>query len=145
MVDLLSRPIPGQSLTSPPGGAPWEHPPRFTDPDEALNYLFDKLTSNKREATKLVLLLKHGASAESIARTLLMAGFMQGLWTPDVSLLIGKTLAYIIASIGKRAGVNVKMRNPDDDYDKFLSQFVGKGETESAPAPDESKMFAGLQ
>ena len=34
-VDPFDAPIPGQSLTDEPGNYPWEHPPQYTNPEEA--------------------------------------------------------------------------------------------------------------
>ena len=38
-VNPFDAPIPGQSLTDRPGNAAWEHPPQFTGPNEALEYI----------------------------------------------------------------------------------------------------------
>ena len=40
-VNRLDAPIPGQSLTDEPGNYPWEHPPKTTDPEDALNKFWD--------------------------------------------------------------------------------------------------------
>ena len=39
----FDAPIPGQGLTDEPGNYPWEHPPQFTDPDEAAEFVWDRL------------------------------------------------------------------------------------------------------
>ena len=40
----FDAPVPGQSLTDKPGNYPWEHPPQYTDSQEASEYVWDKLT-----------------------------------------------------------------------------------------------------
>ena len=39
----FDAPIPGQSLTDTPGNAKWEHPPQFTDVEEASEHVWDRL------------------------------------------------------------------------------------------------------
>ncbi len=34
----FDAPVAGQGLTDEPGNYPWEHPPQFTDPDEAAEF-----------------------------------------------------------------------------------------------------------
>lgn len=102
--DEFSAPIPGQSLTDTPGNFPWEKPPRFTDPDEALDEVFERLSSEDG-IIQTIALLEAGLSVEAIVRTIMFAGFAQGHWTPDVALLIAEPLYFVVAAIGKKAGV----------------------------------------
>lgn len=122
--DLFDRPIPGQSLTRPPKSSPFEHPPQFVDRDKALDVLWDKLTQ-KREALRIVAMLHKGIPCEAISRTILLAGFMEGKWTVDLVLQMARTLTFMIAAIGTKAGVtDVKIKNPDIEQQEFLSQFI---------------------
>lgn len=123
MVNPLKAPIPGQSLTGTPGGSPWEHPPRFTDVDEALEYLEAKLMS-KKNLTQLLILLKSGVSAEAAARTILLAGFMNGLWNVDLILLMAPIAMYMITGLAQAKGIKVKVRNEDKAYNKFLDKYI---------------------
>ena len=42
---LMSRPVPGMSLTQNPESPwPWEKPPEFTVVEKAVEYIFDELT-----------------------------------------------------------------------------------------------------
>ena len=48
MIDnIFDAPTPGQSLTDTPGNAAWEHPPEFTDVEEASEYLWQNLHEEK--------------------------------------------------------------------------------------------------
>ena len=38
---------PGHSLTDSPQGYPWENPPQFTNPDDAVDFIVDKLRDKK--------------------------------------------------------------------------------------------------
>lgn len=124
VMNLFDAPIPGQSLTQQPGSSPWEMPPKFTSPDDALEFTFEKLT-NPAEATKLALMLKKGIPAEYIANNLLFVGASQALWNMDVALLIKKTLVQQIVSVGHLLKVkNIKIKNSNPEQDKFYYGFL---------------------
>lgn len=148
-INLLDAPIPGQSLTMQKGAMAFEHPPRFTNIYEATDFILEGLLAKKRK-TQVVLLLKQGASCESIARTILMAGCMGSYWTPDMALLMGKTVMYTIYTIGTLAGVkSIKMKNPDVKYEKFLDGMLKTMPQEPTPSvetttPAQSSIFKTL-
>lgn len=125
--DDFSAPVPGESLTKIPGGAPYEQPPQFTDIQEAAEYMFDTLVE-PRQSARVVTLLKHGATCEAIARTLVFTGFMSGKWTPDVALLISRPVLYMIVAVAERAKTNGLLKkytilNPDLEQESFMSGF----------------------
>lgn len=150
MVDIFSAPIPGQSLTKPKGGAPYEHPSRFSDIDEALEYIFDELTFSKTKSTQLLAMLSKGAPAEALARTILMAGFMGGMWTVDMALMMGPTVMYMIAAIGHKKGIKVKIRVPNRSHEKTLASIakINPEQSKSVKAltttPKTGPIFEGL-
>ena len=41
--NIFDTPIPGQSLTNTPGNYPWEHPPQYTNIEDATEYVWDIL------------------------------------------------------------------------------------------------------
>lgn len=124
---IFDAPIPGQSLTQEPGATPMEQPPQFADIDAALEFLLDKLTQ-KRQAVRLVLMLKKGITAEYIAKSILFDGFSRGKWSPDLAMLMLRIVMAMIIAIGTNAGVkDMKVLNPDINQDKFLDQFLTDG------------------
>ena len=42
-LDRFNRPPPGHSLTGPQGKWSWEKPPRFADPEEAIDFVIDQI------------------------------------------------------------------------------------------------------
>ncbi len=121
--DPFNAPISGESLTMQPGGAPFEQPPQFADPDEAAEYVFDRVT-DKRQAERLVALLQSGVPVEDVARTIVFSGFMQGKWTVDVGMLILRPVMYQIAAIGARVGISdMKITPPDTEQNDFISNL----------------------
>jgi hypothetical protein len=147
--DLFQAPIPGQSLTQEQGGAPFEHPPQFTDPNDALEYMFDKLTE-ARQVVRLVLMVKKGVPVEYIARAIVFQGFSSGKWTPDVAMLMLRIVMAMIISIVVQKGVKPTIFNPDKEQKAFLDGFLDMaGDTppvkqEEAAPKGISEEFTGL-
>ena len=140
-MDPFSAPIPGQSLTTPPGSTAYEKPPQQSRPEEALEYLWTKF-NDSRQATRLLLQLKKGIPVEFIARTVLFQGFTEGLWTVDLAFLMGPTVIRMIAAIGHNKRIpNMVIRNPDVDQEKYLSGFVDLLDTDTKKKPDTFKGF----
>jgi len=132
----FDAPIPGQSLTDEPGSRNWEKPPKFARPQEALDYIWGRMTEEP-QTVKLLALLENGLPAQGVAETILFAGFSEGLWTPDVMLLIGKPVLAMVAALGKRAGIEVKIGSRDrDELDDFLEELAGSGAVRKRSAPD---------
>ena len=101
----FDAPIPGQSLTDTPGNAPWEHPPQYTDPEQILEGLYDKIT-NGEFTEQLIAMLDAGVPVEAVVRVMVFSGFMQGKFTPDVGFMIVEPLMKLVAAVGIRAGVS---------------------------------------
>ena len=102
--DVLRGPIPGQSLTTEPGGRPWEQPPQFVHAEEALNFYVDSITMPKR-ASALFMILEREYPVISLVDTMIMAGVMQGLHTVDVGILIAPALFTLITGLADRADI----------------------------------------
>jgi len=101
----FDAPIPGQSLTDEPGNYPWEHPPKTTDPQDALNKFWDRLT-DPEIAEEMIAMMDAGIPVEALARILTFTGFAEGEFTPDVGFLTIEPLMKMLAAIGIRAGVD---------------------------------------
>ena len=100
----FDAPVPGQSLTDTPGNNPWEHPPQYTDPEEAAEYIWQTL--HRKEFTEQIIgMLDAGIPVEAIGRIILFGGFTEGKFSPDVAFIITETIMKMIASIGVQGGV----------------------------------------
>ena len=102
--DLFSAPIPGQSLTSTPGSAPYEKPARFNTPDEAMDFYMSRL-QNDSVVYPLIAALEAGVPVKRIVQSMVMQGVGEGLYTPDVSLLILEDLSMLLVAIAKETGI----------------------------------------
>ncbi len=102
--DPFDAPVPGQSLTDTPGNYPWEHPAQFVDPEEATEYIWDRLHADDF-AEQVVAMLDAKIPVEAIGRTILFAGFMEGKFSPDLAFIITEPVMKMIAAIGLQGGV----------------------------------------
>jgi hypothetical protein len=111
----FKRPIPGQSLTdSPEAPRPFESPPKFTDRTKVLEYYFDLLT--EEDTYEAVLdTLESGVSIMEVVQVLLMQGFQEGLYNPDMMLMIAEPVAYMIAALAERAEVDFTIMGDEDE------------------------------
>ena len=107
----FDTPVPGQSLTDTPGNYPWEHPPRFTEADEAADHLWNRM-SEPEFAEQIIAMLDAGVPVEAIGRTVLFGGFLKGTFNPDVAFIIAEPVMKMIATIGviaKVKNINISM------------------------------------
>lgn len=120
----FDAPIPGQSLTVAPGTHPFEKPPKYTKLDDAMSFLFQSCTQTNN-LHRLLAMMESGISIEAIAKTLLFAGFSQGLWTPDLYLLMMKPTAAMLMAIAKKAGIPVRNKiNEADKTANFIADLA---------------------
>lgn len=109
---MINAPIPGSSLTKEPGKHPWEKPPTYTDPHEAAQYIWDSMM--KIEAfVHVISALEDGAPASGLTDSILMQGVMHGKFTLDVAILLQDAVFTMLATMGAKAGIKVKLRAHD--------------------------------
>ena len=53
-----------------------------------------------------------------IVQVLIFQGFQDGLFNPDMMLMVAEPLAYMIAALAERADVDFVIMNDDDDDDE---------------------------
>ena len=107
--------IPGQSLTNDPENPKaFEKPPQYTDRTEVLENYFEMLTE---EETYLSIMdsLEEGVTVMEIVQVLIFQGFQDGLFNPDMMLMVAEPLAYMIAALAERADVDFVIMNDDDE------------------------------
>jgi len=119
LVNLSSKGavIPGQSLTNNPENPyPWETPPEFANPREALDDIVGSIM--QPEAMKnIVSALAQGAAVADLGTAILYAKFNEGKITPDVMMLLAEPVMYTIMAIGEEA--NIKYNIEGDDLDEL--------------------------
>lgn len=103
----FNGPIPGESLTKPPGNAPWEKPAKYAKVEEALAFYMDKF-ENPKALEDFLFILSNDMPLELMIDNLLGMGEMKGLHTTDVSFLIGPVLHEYLKLMADAAGVKYR-------------------------------------
>jgi len=109
----FDAPIPGQSLTDEPGNYPWEHPPKYTNINEAAESIFERITEEE-SVMNMLAMLKSGVPVEAITRTLLFAGFSEGKFNPDLGILLTPIIMAMIIGIAKKGNIKEIVITLDD-------------------------------
>jgi len=109
----FSKAPPGHSLTGTPGKWPWERPPKYATPAEAVDGLIDNLEKPDIQEYH-VQLMAAGVSIEEIVGTAARVGFMEGLFTVDVAELIKAPLAIYLMGLATEADIPAKVFNTKD-------------------------------
>ena len=107
--------IPGQSLTnSPDQPYNWERPSEYTNPREAMMYVFESLTVPET-TTNILLSLNKGVGVIDIASITLYAGFLEGKWNPDLMLLLMEPTMYMVMALAEKADIPYSLEAGDDE------------------------------
>lgn len=113
---LFSGPIPGEGLTSDPTNPkPWERPPEFTELEKAQEYIFTNLMENNED---FIGLIGQGIPVDHIATTVVMGGFMQGKWTPDLMMLLIEPVIYMLLFLAEQTGIDYVIS--EDEEEEYL-------------------------
>jgi hypothetical protein len=109
------RAIPGQSLTNDPSQPyNWERPAEYTNPREAMLYVFETLTVPDTTANVL-LSISNGVGVVDIASITLYSGFLEGKWSPDLMLLLMEPTMYMIMALAEKADIPYSLEAGDDE------------------------------
>jgi len=121
-INPFNAAIPGQSLTDNPGNGAWEHPPEFSDVEEATDYIYGRL-QKKESLKRIVVLLKMGIPIEALVKIITFSGFLEGKWTVDGAKLLDPIVAMMIASIAELGKIPAKAGlgnvNDEDFFDEM--------------------------
>ena len=113
--------IPGQSLTnSPDQPYNWERPSEYTNPREAMMYVFESLTVPET-TTNILLSLSNGVGVIDIASITLYSGFLEGKWNPDLMLLLMEPTMYMIMALAEKANIDFDLEAGDRDKPEEMS------------------------
>ena len=107
--------IPGQSLTNDPNQPyNWEKPAEYSNPKEAMLYVFETLTVPET-TTNVLLSLSNGVGVIDIASITLYSGFLEGKWNPDLMILLMEPTRYMVMALAEKAGIEYNLEAGDDE------------------------------
>jgi hypothetical protein len=115
--------------------------------EEATEFLWDKMTEPEI-AEQIIAMLDAGVPVETLARTALFGGFLNGKFTPDVAFTIVEPVIKMIATIGITANVpNIRISQDDVTNKKEIRSAVQlklQAEKTAKEIQDEIKEDKGL-
>ena len=115
--NLMQAAIPGQSLTDTPKNFPWERPAEYTDPTQAAQYELDKL--NQPDVLDSVVTLLHAKfPVIALAETIKTNSQSDGLYNPDVGLLITPVITQQLVSTAEDAGIDYVMGDEESEEER---------------------------
>lgn len=103
----LKAPIPGMSLTQEPGNAPWEQPPLYDKPEEALAFYLDKF-NDEDTLDDVLFAMETGYPVEPLVDLMTSYGVMQGYHSVDVKMLIAPIMHEYLLSLAEASGIDVQ-------------------------------------
>ena len=131
LVSLSNKgaPIAGQSLTrSVDEPYPWETPPEFANPREALDDIVGSIMQPEA-MKKIVAALAKGGAVADIGTAILYAKFNEGKISPDAMMMLAEPVMYTIMAIGEEANIQYNIEGKDlDEFDEedAAEEFDGK-------------------
>ncbi len=116
-VNPFNASIPGESLTSSPDmQKSWERPPTYTNPDDCMEAVYLEIT-NDENLPGLVKMIDEGVPLDEIAQVVLYRGYTQGLWNPDLMLLLIEPTIYLLIAVADYADIKDYVLYDGEDED----------------------------
>jgi hypothetical protein len=115
---LTDMPVAGESLTAELGSRPWQQPPQFNTPEQAIKHYFTRLT-DPEDSAGILSALEMGVPVETLTEAIQLGGVMQGLHTIDVGILISPVIAETISQMAQKAGIDYTEEDEIKEEDKM--------------------------
>lgn len=112
MAAKLDGPIPGQSLTMEPGNQPWEQPPLYAKPEQAIAFYLEKL-QDEEILDETLFILDRGFPLSVLVESMTTSGVMEGVHTVDISTLINPIIHEYILNLAQAADIDI---TEDEDF-----------------------------
>lgn len=113
--------IPGQSLTNDPQQPyNWEKPAEYSNPNEAMLYIFESLTVPET-TTNTLLSISNGVGIIDIASIVLYSGFLEGKWNPDLMTLLVEPTMFMIMALAEKADIEYQMESGESEQPTEMS------------------------
>ena len=118
--NAFDAPVPGESLTNTPGNAAWEHPPTYAKPEDAIEFINDRM-SNEVHGKRALMLMSIGIPIEALVKIITFSGFLNGKWTVDTGKILEPLVAMLLAKMAKDAQIdNIRIDIGDPEDSEFM-------------------------
>lgn len=126
----FSAPVPGMSLTTEPKSRAWEQPAKYADPEEALNYYVNQLSSPDMLG-RMGDILETKFPASDLVDSLILGGVMKGIHSIDVGVIISPALLIFVAGVGKIMDIDMLTGMEESDApDEGMLRMAAEQEVE---------------
>ena len=126
-VNPFNAPIPGESLTtSPDMQKAWERPPKYVEQEKAIEAIYMELT-DEDTLRKLIMMINDGTPLDEIAQVTLYKGYTEGLFSPDLMIMLIEPTLYLLIAIADYAEIK--------DYTMYNEEIQDE-EDEQLPPDD---------
>ena len=115
---LTDMPIAGESLTAELGSRPWQSPPQFRTPEEAIGHYFTRLT-DPEDSAGIIAALEKGIPVETLTEVIQLGGVMEGLHTIDVGVLISPVIAETLIQLAEKSGIKYTVEDKEKPEEKM--------------------------
>ena len=115
---LTDMPIAGESLTAELGSRPWQSPPQFETPEQAIGHYFTRLT-DPQDSIGIINALEKGIPVETLTEVIQLGGVMEGLHTIDVGVLISPVIAETLIQLAEKAGIKYTVEDEEKAEEKM--------------------------
>jgi len=115
--DLLAPAPAGISLTEENRNYPWGNPPKYSDPNQAMDAAIRSLETPSTRSN-LIKMVMAGVSIESLIEGFIYAGFESGKFSLDTGLLMKPSLALYLASIAEEEEMPYRMFESDEPLEE---------------------------
>ena len=120
----FEAPIPGQSLTnSPDADYAWKKQPEMVDIKQAREKIFLNLLEPDK-LQEIQKLMMNEVPVDAIAQTMLVEGFRQGKFNPDLALQLLEPTMYMLLAIAERSGIKPTLDIEDEEPDEEESEEI---------------------
>ena len=116
----FNRPVPGQSLTSTPKGAPYERPPEINDPVKALDYHLDIL-DNPKAVEQAMFMLEMGVDLSTLVEGITRNAVIEGMHSIDISLIVAPVIHEYLKGYADSLDINYDEGFEDKEQDERIS------------------------
>ena len=116
----FNRPVPGQSLTSTPKGAPYERPPEINDPVKALDYHLDIL-DNPKAVEQAMFMLEMGVDLSTLVEGITRNAVIEGMHSIDISLIVAPVIHEYLKGYADSLDVNYDEGFEDKEENERIS------------------------
>ena len=140
-IGMFDGPIPGASLTEELGTEAHERPPVFTDPDEAYEFVMNKLQSPDA-FERIMISAKLDIPVELTVRAVVFSGWALGQYTHEVMILIfGPVFDAVLDLLEEQNIKHIALaeRSEDDSLEEAMEELERYEEFKSSTSVDSQE------